>query len=653
MCGIAGLVAAGSSSGLNLSNVLSRMNRRLRHRGPDDCGIWVDNERQLGLAHTRLSILDLSPLGHQPMESACGRYVISYNGEIYNFQLLRRKLESEAASFRSHSDTEVLLESIVAFGLDRTLDLLDGMFAFALWDKRNAVLSLARDRLGEKPLYFGYAASGSFIFGSELRALRAYQGLVPSISRKAASLYMRHGYVSGPHSIYEGIFKLRPGHFLQVSLEQIRSKCELSPRAYWNAREQFQAALDTPFPGSVDDAQVQLEELVNASVVHRQAADVPVGAFLSGGVDSSLISAVMQRQGGRQIKTYSVGFEDEKYDESRFAEKVAGYLGTQHETMIVSASDLLNVVANVPVTYDEPFADSSQIPTMLLCEFARREVTVAVTGDGGDELFAGYDHYQWMRRLWRAVGWMPQAARLSVFGRLSRLSVDALKRTLFPFQRVLPGRLRGSHGAYRLRRIFELASQGTLNSAYRNLVSDCRNPDDYLTEGTDPGDLAFLQKQPTSASTIAWLTFLDAGQYLPDDLLTKVDRASMAVSLECRAPLLDHKIAEFAWRLDDKHRIAQNDGKHVLRQLLYSYVPRELVDRPKMGFRVPIESWLRGPLKAWAEDILNPRSLTRQGIFDPTLVSETWSEHQSGSRNWEHRLWSILMFQKWLESHEE
>ena len=660
MCGFVGFVDAFSKRyGEDLAALARRAAETLRHRGPDDSGVWVDNEAGVALGHQRLSIIDLSAEGHQPMVSACGRYVIAFNGEIYNFRDLRKELESEGAAFRGHSDTEVLLEAAVHWGLDKALERSNGMFAFALWDTHKRTLHLARDRMGQKPLYYGWL-DGVFLAGSELKALEEYPDLRFEIDRGALALFLRHGYIPAPYSIYKGIYKLPPATLLSVPLEALRNGGSLSllsgagggiaPRRYWSAREAAERGISEPFTGREEEAIEALDELVADSVKLCSIADVPLGAFLSGGIDSSLVVAQMQAQSTRPVRTFSIGFHDWQYDEAASAAEVARHLGTDHTELYVSESDALDVIPDLPRLYDEPFADSSQIPTYLVSKLARQHVKVALSGDGGDELFGGYERHAWGPRVATAIGIIPLSLR-RMFGRLVRsVSVEKMDT----FSSGMSGWMRGQNQKRRVgEKMHKLAH--TLEAA---------SPEDlYLrlsSQGT-PLEGAVLDASGSRFDLkggIGWpglggvserIMLLDAEGYLHDDILTKVDRASMGVSLEARIPLLDHRIFEFAWRIPMGMKIRDGQGKWLLRQLLYRYVPRELIERPKMGFGVPLAGWLRGELHEWAESHLSDKRLREESFFDSQEIRGIWSDHISARGNCQHQLWRVLMFQAWLE----
>ena len=655
MCGLAGFVSECTDE--RDETILQRMTSVIKHRGPDDAGYWYDAEQRIGLGHRRLAIVDLSPAGHQPMVSHSGRYVIAFNGEIYNHRSLRTELERCGTKnlnlgpgkirWRGHSDTEVMLGALEQWGLQESLSKFNGMFAFALWDRQEHVLHLARDRFGEKPLYYGWMGN-TFLFGSELKALKAHPAWRGEIDRGALALYMRHNYIPAPYSIYQGIHKLPPAHWL--SLAPSNSKQETpQARAYWSARAVAEAGVSHSFTGSADDAVDTLDSLLRDAVALRMEADVPLGAFLSGGIDSSTVVALMQTQSARPVKTFSIGFDEAGYNEAQHARVVARHLGTEHTELYITPEQALDVIPRLPIIYDEPFSDSSQIPTFLVSQMTRQHVTVALSGDAGDELFGGYNRYSWGRSIWRKVGWVPKPARRIMARGMTALPPQGWDRFFSFLEPVLPRRFRARLPGDKLHKLAGILACPAPEEMYRGLVShweprsvvlNAHEPFTALTDSNQWADLPEL--------TLGMM-FLDLVSYLPDDILVKVDRASMAVSLEARIPLLDHRVAEFAWRLPLAMKVRDGEGKWPLRQLLYRYVPKELVDRPKMGFGVPIDAWLRGPLRDWAESYLNERRLREEGYFDPLPIREKWAEHLAGRRNWSYHLWDVLMFQTWLE----
>ena len=646
MCGIAGFLDSTLQRGDGeLRDTVLDMVNTLRHRGPDDSGSWTDAQVGIALGHRRLSILDLSPEGHQPMSSPCGRYVVSFNGEIYNFRALRRELEGLGYGFRGHSDTEVMLGCISQWGVLRAVKRFNGMFAFALWDRREQTLSLVRDRLGEKPLYYGWIGK-TFLFGSELKALRAHPDFRAKISRDALALYVRHNYIPAPYSIYQHVSKVPPG-----MIATINGADGVAPPAftrYWSAREAAERGVANPFSGSVQEAVAALDDLLRDAVKIRMEADVPLGAFLSGGIDSSTIVALMQAQSERPVQTFSVGFYEERYNEARNAKAVAGHLGTAHTEIYVRAEEAMAIIPRLPALYDEPFSDSSQIPTFLISQLARQKVTVSLSGDGGDELFGGYDRYFWGMRIWKKLRWMPVGRAFAADG-LRILSPDSWTKIFQCLAPLLPNRLKVRNPGNKIHRLAELMTTDCREGLYRELVTHWK-ASVLMTDAPEPSTVFTDQAEwPNLPSFSDRMMFLDIVTYLPDDILAKVDRASMGVSLEARVPLLDHRVVEFAWQVPSSMKIRNGGGKWLLRQLLHRYVPKALVERPKMGFGVPIDFWLRGPLREWAENLLDEKQLRDQGYFDPHPIREIWAEHLSGRRDWHNHLWDILMFQAWLE----
>ena len=621
MCGICGFLAPGLDDAA--ANLLQAMVDQLRHRGPDDAGIWLDQASGVALGHTRLAVVDLSPAGHQPMLSGDGRWVLTYNGEIYNADELRSDLEARGVGLRGHSDTEILIEAIAIWGVEAVLRRANGMFAFALWDRRNRRLTLARDRIGKKPLYYGRIGH-RLLFASELKALRAHPGFVPEIDRDALAQFLRFGWLPGPRSIYRGIRKLPAGSVLECAPDDDGLAV---PQAYWSARATAEALGSAPFRGSLDDAASELDVLLTDAVRRRMVADVPLGAMLSGGIDSSLVVALMQRLGSRPVQTFTIGFREPKWDEAPAARAMAEHLGTAHTELYVTGEDALRVIPDLPRIYDEPLADPSQLPTTLVCRLARSAVTVALSGDGGDESFGGYGRYRRVRDRWARLGRWPHGARMLLAGIRDRL----------PAHGKLRRRLEGV-GAAGLLELY--AMERSRAEAAAELVRDAHVVPDLIDRPAD---------WPRGVDPLQTMMFLDLAGYLPDNNLVKVDRASMSVGLELRSPLLDHRVVELAFRLPLAMRLGQDRGKLVLWRLLERYVPRELFERPKQGFGVPVGPWLRGPLRDWAEELLGERRLREEGMLDVAAVRATWSEHLSKRRDHPQLLWSVLMFQAWHE----
>jgi len=644
MCGLAGFVDFGGEAG-TLSSVAQTMADTMVHRGPDDSGVWCDTAAGVALAHRRLSIIDLSAAGHQPMESVCRRFAIAFNGEIYNHLNLRKNLRDSA--WRGHSDTETLISGIAAWGVAETLKRCVGMFAFALWDRADRTLTLARDRMGEKPLYYGWQG-GVFLFGSELKALKAHPAFRREIDRNVLALYLRHNYVPAPYSIYQGISKLPPGTCMTLT---VPGPIGVSPApiSYWRALDATRAAARHDLDDTA--AADELEAHLRSAVTGQMLADVPLGAFLSGGVDSSTVVALMQSQSARPVKTFTIGFHEKHYNEAEHAHAIAACLGCEHTELYVTPGQAMAVIPRLPVLYDEPFGDSSQIPTFLVAQLAREQVKVSLSGDGGDELFGGYSRYVWATRIWRAVGSTPRALRASLARLLTGLPPASWNRVFEVLAFALPPRLRHANLGDRLHKLAEMLGARSAEEVYLFLVSQWKHPAALAPGSTEPPTVLSEETQWANLKSFeARMMYLDQMSYLPDDILVKVDRAAMGVSLETRVPLLDHRLVEFAWQLPLSMKIRNGQSKWLLRQVLHRYVPKELIERPKMGFGVPIDAWLRGPLRSWAEGLLDGGRLAREGYFDPGPIRAKWREHLTGHRNWAYHLWTVLMFQAWLES---
>ncbi len=644
MCGLAGYLNGRRNASAELC---SAMITPLAHRGPDDSGVWVNETREVVFGHRRLAIQDLSPEGHQPMLSASGRFTVAFNGEVYNFLSLKKELAELGNNFRGHSDTEILLSAIEEWGIEIALKKSVGMFAIALWDKATRTLTLARDRMGEKPLYFGWQGE-TFLFGSELSALAQHPDWSAEINRGALALFMRHSYVPAPHSIYEGIYKLLPGTLLVLAADQSPGTLP-QPKPFWSVREVAESGNTTPFIGGPVECVDALESLLQKTIQDMMISDVPVGAFLSGGIDSSLVVAIMQSVSDQRVKSFSIGFHEEAYNEAHHAKEIARKIGTEHTELYVTPTDAINVIPKLASLYSEPFADSSQIPTFLVSQMTREHVTVALSGDGGDEVFAGYNRYLIAQKLWKKLAHVPVSLRSLVARGIVSIPTARWDQAGRRFGRFVPQvRERTGDKMHKLAGVLAVDSPEEM---YRNLVTLWDRPDLVVSNANEPQtaltDRAGYADLP---SFVAQMQYLDMISYLPDDILVKVDRAAMGVSLETRVPFLDHRVVEFAWTLPMELKIRNGESKWPLRMLLEKHIPAEMIQRPKMGFGVPIDSWLRKELRDWAHALLDKKKLDDAGFFNSDLVREKWSEHLSGKRNWQHQLWNVLTFQAWLEN---
>jgi asparagine synthase (glutamine-hydrolysing) len=642
VCGFAGYLGIGED--VVVEKLLHLMSDELVHRGPDGSGQWFDDSAKIGIAHQRLSIIDLSEAGFQPMLSESKRYVIAYNGEIYNHNAIKKELsvfDDQKICWRGHSDTETLLAGIDIWGLEKTLKKLTGMFAFVLWDRRERQLSLARDRLGEKPLYYGWQGEGgnaSFLFGSELKALLVHPSFNSEINRDAINLLLRHNCIPAPYSIYKGISKLAPGSLLSISLNDREPKI----RTYWSAEDIASNGVNDSHKGSDEEVLNELELSLRQSIEQQMVADVPLGSFLSGGIDSSLVVALMQKLSNKPIKTFTIGFSEDRYNEAKYAKAVSKHLKTDHTELYISPEDAMDVIPRLSELYDEPFSDSSQIPTFLVSQLARQHVKVSLSGDAGDELFCGYNRYILTKRLWDKLSFFPVSLRRKLAAIVINIP-PSIWSNFFGF--ISQGNI-----GDKIHKAAGVLEFSTVDELYLGLISHWDKPEAVVVNSTEPrtiltgnvSDLSYLDP-------VQKMMLLDLMTFLPDDILTKIDRAAMGVSLETRIPFLDHKVVEFAWRMPMKFKIRNGQSKWALRQILYKYVPKELIERPKMGFGVPIDSWLRGSLRDWAESLLDETRLLNEGFFNPEPIRQKWNEHLTGRRNWQYQLWDVLMFQTWLE----
>lgn len=650
MCGIAGFVGGDWGRRGDIAAILSRMGRSIRHRGPDHSDVWIDQSARVGFAHNRLAIVDLSPAGNQPMASASGRYVIAYNGEIYNHLAIRNQLADAelAPEWKGHSDTETLLAAIEAWGIRGAVERSTGMFAFALWDKAERTLTLARDRVGEKPLYYGrQSGDGPFLFASELKALTEHPQFRPEIDRGALTLLLRYNYIPAPFSIYRGIRKLPPGTILTMR----SGAAEPSLDEYWSGAAVAETGTANPLKLSDSEAIDQLEAKLDSAISGQMIADVPLGAFLSGGVDSSAVVALMQKLSPRAVKTFTIGFHEATYNEAEHAKAVARHLGTDHTELYVTAAEAREVIPKLPHIYDEPFADASQIPTHLVSSLAREHVTVSLSGDGGDELFGGYNRYLLTSQLWGKISAIPKPLRAAAAHAMTALSPSAWTRFGDAAGGMLPRIAQVRRLGDKVHKGAPLLRSESVSDLYSGMVSLWREPESIVIGATEPPSQATgAVPELDGLNDIERMMALDMLGYLPGDILAKVDRAAMAVSLETRVPFLDRHLVEFAWRLPFHQKIRAGETKWILRQLLYRYVPSELIERPKMGFGVPIGDWLRGPLRDWAEALLDEDRLSSEGFFRPEPVGRMWQAHLRGTVDEQYRLWSVLMFQSWLEA---
>lgn len=646
MCGITGFISFEEKK-KNLREIAIQMSKKLLHRGPDDEDVWVDLELGVALAHRRLSIVDLSKAGRQPMISECGRFCIVFNGEVYNHLSIRDELPSPV-NWRGHSDTETIVNSIAQLGLEKTLRKVVGMFAFAVWDKYLKKLTLACDRMGEKPIYYGFKGE-NLIFGSELKAINAFPNLKSKISMETLAMYINLGYIPAPHSIYEGIYKMMPGNFIEFSLENIESKKIPESKAYWSLESIIKNRGLYEYRGSEKDAIDNLDFLLNNSISGQLLGDVPIGCFLSGGIDSATVVSLLQNQTSNIVNTFTIGFDEAGFDESKKAKSIASFLGTNHNEFFVSPKDALATIPKLSSLYDEPFADVSQIPTYILSEFSSSKVKVCLSGDGGDELFCGYNRHIVGPKIWGFLKYLPFSIRLIISNFIKSIPPSSWDKFYNYFETYLPKYLKVNSPGLKLQKISDLINVRSLYEVYLSLLSSWENPNSVVKNTSffvDSSKFEFCKnniKDPHHQ-----IMFMDTIGYLPYDILVKIDRAAMSNSLETRLPLLDHRVVEFAWQMPLNMKLRKKTSKWLLRQVLKKYLPDNLIDGPKKGFSVPISDWLRGPLKEWANTLLDPSLIYSQNYFNVDLINKKWHQHLSGKHDWSSQLWTILVFQSWL-----
>jgi asparagine synthase (glutamine-hydrolysing) len=651
MCGICGFYSKSSTMS---DDVIQKMCSAISHRGPNDKGSWKDINLGIVLGHQRLSIIDLSRAGNQPMQSNSGRFVLTYNGEIYNHLELRAELKTINSNikWRSKTDTETLLEALEFWGIDATLKKLVGMFAFALWDKKLHSLTLAKDRMGEKPLYFGWQGFGEnsvFLFGSELKALKAHPGFVEKINRDAIALQLRHNYIPAPYSIYKDIYKLLPGHYLQLNENDLKRNLLPTSKPYWSLVDVAVSGVNNPLSLAIEEITSELDQLLRTSIKKQMMSDVPLGAFLSGGIDSSTVVALMQTQSSRPVKTFTIGFNEDDYNEAKYAKEVSRHLGTDHTELYVSAEQAMEVIPKLCTIYDEPFSDSSQIPTFLVSQLAKQHVSVSLSGDGGDELFCGYNRYLMTKNWWKKLRSIPLPLRKILSSSIKSISPQHWNKLL----KLLPSLNFHNNFGDKMHKGADVLDSKNLSDLYYRLVSHFKRPSEIVINSKEPNTfLTNYKPEMPGLDEQQQMMALDSISYLPDDILVKVDRAAMATSLETRVPFLDHRVVEYIWQIPQSLKLRNGQSKWILRQILYQYVPKKLIERPKMGFGIPIDSWLRGPLRDWAENLLNETRLQQEGYLNSDQIRIKWTEHLSGKRNWQYHLWDILMFQSWLETNK-
>ena len=651
MCGIVGFY---SKFSFTFNNVIVKMHSAISHRGPDSNGTWTDKNSGIVLGHQRLSIIDLSEAGNQPMKSNSGRFILTYNGEIYNHLEIRHELENSNFNikWRGNSDTETLLEAIAFWGIEATLNKTVGMFAFGVWDKKNRSLTLVKDRMGEKPLYFGWQGEGInkvFLFGSELKALKVHPEFNGEINRNSTALQLRHNCIPAPYSIYKNIYKLLPGHYLQLNENDLKKGLLQSQKPYWLATKCAIEGNNNQLKLSVSNIKKDLETHLKSSVKQQMISDVPLGAFLSGGIDSSTVVALMQSQSNHPIKTFTIGFNESEYSEAQYAKKIAKHLGTDHTELYISPKTAMEVIPKLPMIYDEPFSDSSQIPTFLVSQLAKQQVKVALSGDGGDELFCGYNRYVMSKKFWNTFRLMPLSFRKFIAHRIQSISPKNLSK----ISKFLPGLNQYSNFGDKMHKGANALEAKSLYNLYYMLCSHWQDPTDVVVNSKEPSTLLTeFKPELTGLNSQQQMMTLDLITYLPNDILVKVDRAAMASSLETRVPFLNHKLIEYVCKIPQSLKLRNGQGKWILKKILNQYVPKNLTERPKMGFEVPIDAWLRGPLRDWAESLLNEKKLQQEGYFNPKLIRDKWTEHLSGNRNWQSELWDILMFQAWIDENK-
>ena len=649
MCGISGFY---SKNCFAFNNAILKMTSAISHRGPDSCNTWQDKNSGIFFGHQRLSILDLSVAGNQPMKSNSGRFVITYNGEIYNHLEIRQEIKKININikWKSNTDTETLLEALELWGIEKTLKKTVGMFAFGLWDKKNKTLYLARDRMGEKPLYFGWKGKGDnkvFLFGSELKAIKAHPEFSREINRDAISLQFRHNYIPDPFSIYKDIYKLLPGHYLKLTEHDLKKNKLPDPIIYWSLFKNAIYGSSNKLNFSEENFIVDFESRLKTSVKKKMLSDVPLGAFLSGGIDSSTIVAMMQSQSNQPIKTFTIGFSEDEFNEANHAKKIAKYLGTDHTELYFSSKTALEVIPKLPNIYDEPFSDNSQIPSYILSQLTKQHVKVALSGDGGDELFCGYNRYfstySWSKRF----SSIPISLRKILANAAKKVSPNSWNMLL----RFVPGLNKQINFGHKIHKGIDALKTDNLLDLYFILTSHWQNPTTVVKNSSEPEILLSKIKSELSIlNNYEKMMAIDQITYLPNSILVKIDRASMASSLETRVPFLDHELIEYAWKIPHKFKLRNGEGKWILKKILSKYVPKILTDRPKMGFGIPLGDWLRGPLRDWAENLLDEKRLIQEGFLNPKLIREKWTEHLSNKNNWQYDLWNVLMFQAWIDS---